>query len=128
MLVDVDDVTYVKWDVSVARKTNTITMKASDATDEFDMELSEVTFLNNTGFEIIYLYFSPSDSEVWGPDILRSDVTLLDSDEYTFYVPLDDTMVFNVQAVDEDDDTYSFDIELEPGEEGYYAIDIEDLD
>lgn len=128
MLVTDDDESYVKWNHTLSGKTARVVINASHYDGDVDLEFAQVTFVNDTGFEIYYLFFSPEDSAIWGPDILRSDVTLEDGMEYSFFVPVSGPVNFNVKAVDEDDDTYTFDISLDVDDEVYYAIDLADLD
>ena len=69
--------------------------------------LNRVTFVNNTGFDIWYLFFSPGDSEYWGADILGTNRTLNDGEKVSFYIHYPDfANEFDFMAVDEDGDAY----------------------
>lgn len=75
------------------------------AVDPDDLYL--ITFENDTGYEINYLFLSPGDSEWWGADILGSERTLEDGESLGFYIHLPDGCeTFDIMAVDEDDDPY----------------------
>ena len=63
--------------------------------------------MNNTGFDIYYLFFSPGDSEYWGADILGTTRTLDDGKKINFYVHYPDySDTFDFMAIDEDGDAY----------------------
>lgn len=69
--------------------------------------LNQVTFSNNTGYDLHYLFFSPSDSQTWGADILGSDRIFPDGASLSFYIHYPDTTnAFDLLAVDEDGDAY----------------------
>lgn len=70
-------------------------------------DLNSVVILNNTGYEIQYLFLSPGDSDYWGPDILGSTRTLGNHGALGFYVHYpDECNNFDIMAVDEDGDSY----------------------
>lgn len=52
--------------------------------------LHEITVENRTGFDLHFLYFSPGDSELWGPDILGSRGVLSRGETARFFVSLPD--------------------------------------
>ena len=69
--------------------------------------LNRVTFVNNTGYDIWYLFLSPGDSEYWGADILGTSRTLDDGDKLGFYIHYPDyANEFDLMAIDEDGDAY----------------------
>ena len=43
-------------------------------------DLNRITFKNDTGYDILYLFFSPGDSDLWGADILGTTRTLDDGE------------------------------------------------
>lgn len=53
--------------------------------------LREVTVENRTGFDLHFLYFSPGDSDLWGPDILGSRGVLSRGETARFFVSLPGT-------------------------------------
>ena len=70
-------------------------------------ELNLVTFENNTGSEITYLYFSPEDSSNWGPDVLGATRVLEDGDSLGFYIHYPDSCnEFDVMAEDSEENTF----------------------
>ena len=69
--------------------------------------LNRVTFVNHTGYDIWYLFFSPGDSEYWGADILGTTRTLDDGEKLSFYIHYPDySNAFDFMAIDEDGDAY----------------------
>lgn len=69
--------------------------------------LNTVRFTNDTGFEIAFLFFSPGDSEVWGPDLLGAEGTLKDGEYAEFFVHYPEACgSFDFMAVDTDGDAY----------------------
>ena len=69
--------------------------------------LNRLTIANDTGFDILYLFVSPGDSDLWGADILGTTRTLDDGEELTFFVHYPDrSNDFDVLAIDVDGDAY----------------------
>ena len=55
----------------------------------FDSDyLNRVTFINNTGADILYIFLSPGDSSEWGFDILGSERVLEDKNLLSFFIIL----------------------------------------
>lgn len=70
-------------------------------------ELNRVEFANSTGFDIVYLFFSPDDSDYWGPDILGSTRILQDGESLGFFIHYPHSCdEFDFLAIDEDGDAY----------------------
>ena len=72
-------------------------------------EARSITIKNETGYTINYLYFSPSDYDDWGDDLLAGMVL---EDGESIDVALDreydeGQTVYDLQAVDEDEDYYT---------------------
>jgi hypothetical protein len=95
-----------------------------------NFEYTTVTIANDTDYRIDFLFFSPDDSEMWGVDQLDKDTTMSPGDEVSVLLPVGDTVVrYDVQAVDEDEDTYTFVVEINPKlDEHRYSIVNSDLD
>ena len=75
----------------------------------FSQTSKEVTIRNETGYDFKYLYFSPASYDDWGDDLLTGNF-LADGEDMT--VKLDrasdeNETVYDLQAVDEDDDYYT---------------------
>ena len=64
----------------------------------------EVT--NDTGYDIYFLYISHEDSNSWEEDVLGSDI-LFNGETVRVDVTGYPSSVFDIQAVDEDGDTYT---------------------
>ena len=70
-------------------------------------DLNRVTFKNDTGYDILYLFFSPGDSDLWGADILGTTRTLDDGEIISFYIYYPDAAnEFDFLAIDVDGDAY----------------------
>ena len=68
-----------------------------------------ITIKNETGYNINYLYFSPSDYDDWGDDLLQGEI-LMDGGEFLLTLDRDidsNGVFYDLQAVDEDNDYYS---------------------
>lgn len=62
---------------------------------------AQVKIVNNSSWDIHYLYISPVDDEEWGPDQLGEDA-IASGDSFTLSeIPCD---AYDVKIVDEDDD------------------------
>ena len=95
-----------------------------------DFEFTTVTIANDTDYEIHYLFFSPGDSQVWGVDQLDRETTMAPGESVSVLLPVGDAAVrYDVQAVDEDEDTYTFFVEIDPNlDEHTYSIVNSDID
>lgn len=89
-----------------------------------------VNVRNGTDYEIRYLFFSPADSDMWGVDQLDTSTTLSPDEALSVLLPQSKQAVrYDVQAIDEDEDTYSFVVEIDPARsEHTYVIEPGDLD
>jgi hypothetical protein len=63
-----------------------------------------ITVVNNTGYSFYYLYISPSDSDMWGKDVL-GDRVLYDGQTFRYTLPYNGT--WDIMAEDSDEDTYT---------------------
>jgi hypothetical protein len=103
--------------------------------DSVDLDILEdnliaLEIMNLTGFEIYYLFVSPSDSAMYGIDFMDSETTLPDEESISLLFFKDDTSIdYDIQGIDEDEDTYSFSLTLDP-ELGDQTVDInyDDMD
>ena len=69
--------------------------------------LNMVSFANETGFELAYLFFSPGDSEQWGPDLLGVSESLQSGESRDFFIHYpEECGSFDFMAVDTDGDAY----------------------
>jgi hypothetical protein len=73
----------------------------------YSQNLPSVRIVNNTGYDIFYIYMSPSNSDDWGNDIL-GDGILKNGDTFTWALPYPLSMhnVYDIGMEDEDEDTY----------------------
>ncbi len=80
-----------------------------------------IEFRNNTSGEILYLFFSPSDSGYWGPDVLGDSRTLMSKQSVEFYISYpDETNSFDFMGIDEFGNIYE--IYDEPITDGEAAV------
>ena len=95
-----------------------------------NFDFTTVTIENDTGYDIWYLFFSPGDSDMWGVDQLDKSTILYPHNDLSVLLPVGRKSVrYDVQAVDEDRDTYTFFVEIDPKRsEHTFSIDLGDLD
>ena len=64
-----------------------------------------INIVNNTGYDIYFLYVSPSQDNEWGDDILGNRI-LEDGETFTYRLPksLSNVSEYDFLAEDEDDD------------------------
>lgn len=91
--------------------------KDNDNESEAEEMQTTVTFVNNTGVDIYYLYASPTGTEDWEEDILDIDV-------------LEDEEAFEVEFYYTSDQTvWDFRIEdIEENHLDFYDLDFDDYD
>ncbi|MFW5741745.1 MAG: hypothetical protein ACOC2D_00595 [Spirochaetota bacterium] len=92
--------------------------------------LNRVTFVNKTGHDIVYLFFSAGDSAYWGADVLGTTRTLDDGERTGFYVHYPDTTnAFDFLAIDEDGRAYIiWEYEITDGETAVIEVTRGDLE
>jgi hypothetical protein len=92
--------------------------------------LNRVTFVNSTGFDIVYLFFSPGDSDYWGADVLGTTRTLDDGEKVSFYIHYPDpSNEFDFLAIDEDGDAYIiWNYEITDGTPALIEITLDDFE
>lgn len=92
--------------------------------------LNSITFVNQTGYDIVYLFFSPGDSDYWGADILGTTRTLDDREKLGFFIHYPDySNTFDFLAIDEDGDAYIiWDYEINDGESAVIVITMDDYE
>jgi hypothetical protein len=76
--------------------------------------LPAIRITNNTGYDIYYIYISPSESDEWGDDFLGDDI-LLDGHSINIRLdyPLSTVDIYDICVEDEDGDSYyKYEIEI----------------
>jgi hypothetical protein len=130
MGVDEDGDSYILYDYTMCGE-EYITFTIDDlSTDEPEFDFVELNITNDTGYEVYYLFVSPSDSMMWGVDQLDEETILSYGETLSLLVPVSESSIsFDVRAVDEDEDTYTFSTDIR-SESSTHDIDIntEDLD
>ena len=74
----------------------------------YAQNLPSVRIVNNTGYDVFYVYISPEENEFWGDDFLGEDDVLENGQTVTFRLsqPLTRTKVYDIRLVDEEGDSY----------------------
>jgi opacity protein-like surface antigen len=105
-----------------------LTAKSLDSTAP-DFTLATVHIDNNTGFELQYLFVSPSDSDAWGVDLLDEETTIADGDSHSFVLAVGKEKVkYNLMAVDENDAEYKFNVTIDPKSKKDFTWSIDPAD
>jgi hypothetical protein len=93
-------------------------------------ELDRVSFSNRTGYRIVHLFYSPEDSELWGPDILASKGALADGEVLSFFVHHPDQSIrFDFLALDSSGDGYLIPgVEISRDRPAFVPIGLEHFD
>ena len=70
---------------------------------------SYIHIVNNTGYEIYFVFMSSSYENSWGPDLLAEDQTLQNGETFTYQLPyfLRDVEIYDILLEDLDGDTYT---------------------
>ncbi len=132
MAIDEDGDTYFIWDYEICDGrpgTIEISLDHYDPNGTLRFNFAEVNLRNDTPYEMYFVFFSPSDSEMWGVDMLDAQTILEPGNELSLSVPVSKSLVsYDVLAVDEDTDDYSFRVELNSSETTYtWPIEVSDL-
>lgn len=131
LAIDEDGDAYLIWEYEITDgESAVIEVTLDDLEGGYDLpSMATVNFVNETGYDIWYAFFSPGDSRMWGIDML-DDETILESEETLgLYVPVTDTPTrYDFHGVDDDEDAYEFWVELSSAESEYtYAIEFSDI-
>ena len=115
MAVDGFDVAYIVNDFEICDGSEaSVSFTSDDAlSTPPEFELMQLELTNNTGYEILYLFVSPEDSNMWGVDQMDSETTLDEGDTISLGLSFNATDIrYDVHAVDVDGDTYTFQVDL----------------
>ncbi len=88
-------------------------------------ETSRVILTNATGSDILLMFFSPSDSQMWGVDILDDRTLFRRGDSLALHVPSQYPGAYDILALDREYDSYYRHLEF-PGDESQWYVDITD--
>ena len=71
--------------------------------------LPSIVIVNNTGYEVWYIYVSPSEDDSWGSDVLGPEQTIPNGRTFTYRLPqpLSRVKSYDIMLEDRDGDTYS---------------------
>jgi len=110
MAIDENGDTFILYDKEFSDEEEiSILITEGDQEDNLEMDFIEVEFENQTEYELLYLFVSPSDSNMWGVDMMDDEQTILPYDTLGLLAPYtDETVSYDVMAVDEDLDKYQF--------------------
>ncbi len=85
-----------------------------------DLEMVELLFENRTNIRIEFIYFPPSDSEVWGIDQLDWVTTLDPGESASLLMPATEEVVhYDLLAVDVRDNGYSYNVRVDNSHDQY---------
>lgn len=95
-----------------------------------ELDLVEIVLENELNYEIQYLFFSPGDSIMWGVDQLDAHTILQPGQAVSVLLPVQDREVrYDVQAVDEDHDSYTFFVEVDNSRDRFtFEVEPQDID
>lgn len=131
LALDAEGKAYAAFDHEVCdSEPSALTLEAASRNEAEDRPLafSQVTFHNQTGVTIAFLFISPADSEMWGADFLDANSRMAPDASRTFLAPpYQEAARYNVLAVSESGDFYGFNIELEGDGAVTYPIEPGDL-
>ncbi|MCL2264847.1 MAG: hypothetical protein FWC22_02285 [Treponema sp.] len=68
-----------------------------------------VYIVNNTGYEVYYIFMTPTTDDSWGQDILPENQTLEDGESFQYQLPfaLREASAYDICLEDLDGDTYT---------------------
>ena len=136
LAVDEDGSMYELYDMEINDDEEArIVINDSYISDYWDLEELESSLItleisNYTGFELYYMFISPSDSQMYGIDFMDSETTLLNDESLSVLLFRSNAEVeYDIQGVDMEGDTYSFSLTLDPELEYQYTeITLDDID
>jgi len=106
--IDEDDDSYIKWNFNSCEKGKVVLTMDDLYIDEGDSSVQDFTILNDTGFDIYYIYISPDYSDDWEEDVLGDDEILMAGESYDVtFSGYGDHCSFDVRLEDEDGDSYT---------------------
>jgi len=111
MAIDAQGNTFILFDQLISDESEEIIVitEADLDDDNPEMQMLEVEFENLTGSEVFYIFVSPSDSEMWGVDMMDDEQTLESYGTLSLLAPYGDEEVsYDVMCVDSDNDEYQF--------------------
>ncbi|MBI9106775.1 MAG: hypothetical protein JEZ04_08515 [Spirochaetales bacterium] len=106
--IDEDDDSYIKWDFNSCEKGKVVLTIDDLSTGDSVGSVQDFTILNDTGFDIYYIFLSPDYSDDWEEDVLGEDEVLLAGESYDVtFSGYGDDCSFDVRLVDEEGDSYT---------------------
>ena len=78
-------------------------------TSPFAQVNPSITIVNNTGYEVWYVYISQTTSSTWGDDFLDPNQVLRNGESATFTLPFPLNVVnrYDIHLIDLDGDSYT---------------------
>ncbi len=119
MAVDGEGNAFILYDelVSDDGESNIIINREDMSDDYGEMDFVEVEFFNDTDYELYYLFVSPSDSSMWGVDMMDDEQTLEPGDTLNLLALFGEGVTtYDVMAVDYEMDEYQFSFDIDSDE------------
>ena len=117
MAIDSDGNAFILYDELISDDGESdIIIREGDLNEDYGMmDFVEVAFTNDTDYEMYYTFISPSDSQMWGVDMMDDEQTLPPGETLTLLAPLGEYMAtYDLMAVDTDLDEYQFSFDIDP--------------
>lgn len=115
LAIDENGDAYLVWDYEVSDDfPPVIEITPDDREGGYDHgRLATVNLVNDTGYDIWYAFFSPTDSAVLGIDVLDDETILETGDTLSMLIPATGSpVVYDFTGIDVDEDSYRLSVEI----------------
>ena len=128
MAINGNDDAFILWNYEICDgQSERIVISGDDFTDsppDFDYVYLEIT--NTVSYDMHYIFVSPSDSNMWGADLLDESTILYEDETLSVLVPSSSSSVtYDFMGIDEDMDKYRATITVSDNDV-YYDITMDD--
>jgi len=116
MAVDEEGNAFILYDELISDDGESdIIIGEGDLSEEYgDLSFVKVEFTNDTDYEMYYTFVSPSDSSMWGVDMMDDEQTLAPGDILSLLALHESGVIsYDVMAVDTDLDEYTFSFDID---------------
>ena len=106
--VDEDDDSYIKWDFDICERSKIVLTLDDLYSEDYAGAIQDFTILNDTGYDVHYIFISPDYSDDWEEDVLGDEEILPAGESYDVtFSGYGDHCSFDIRLVDEDGDSYT---------------------